>query len=136
MLRPFAQHVGTCCELLALVGCCWLMFETRQTFGATSPNISFVLWSPKRSPTLLGPCAQNAQQCWIRAGAFLLFLLRFRMQNAAHLQRSATDSQQCRELLRPFKQNPQHMRTTRNNSQHCWADNVGSCCVRLHGPFT
>ena len=37
--------------------------------------------------------------------------------------------QQCCELLRPFAHYCQH---GRNNSQHCWANNVGSCCVRLH----
>ena len=35
----------------------------------------------------------------------------------------------CRwELLRPFGQHCQH---EHNNCQHCWPDNIGSCCVRL-----
>ena len=35
----------------------------------------------------------------------------------------------CRwELLRPFGHHCQH---GRNNCQHCWPDNIGSCCVRL-----
>ena len=35
----------------------------------------------------------------------------------------------CRwELLRPFGHHCQH---ERKNSQHCWPDNIGSCCVRL-----
>ena len=38
-------------------------------------------------------------------------------------------SQHCCELLHPFAHHCQH---TRNNSQHCWRNNVGSCCVRLH----
>ena len=37
--------------------------------------------------------------------------------------------QHCWELLHPFAQHSQH---ARNNSQHCWANNVGSCCARLH----
>ena len=32
------------------------------------------------------------------------------------------------ELLRPFGHHCQH---GRYNSQHCWPDNIGSCCVRL-----
>ena len=32
-------------------------------------------------------------------------------------------------LLHPFVHHCQH---ARNNSQHCWRNNVGSCCVRLH----
>ena len=38
-------------------------------------------------------------------------------------------SQHCWELLHPFAHHYQH---ARNNSQHCWCNNVGSCCVRLH----
>ena len=45
-----------CCMLLDVVACCWVKFETGQTFQPTTPNISFVPWSPSRS-TL---------QCWIR----------------------------------------------------------------------
>ena len=43
--------------MLALVGTCCVQFETSQTFGPTSPNISIVLWPAKRSllgtPTIL-----------------------------------------------------------------------------------
>ena len=38
-------------------------------------------------------------------------------------------SQHCWELLYPFAH---HCQDARNNSQHCWRNNVGSCCVRLH----
>ena len=38
-------------------------------------------------------------------------------------------SQHCWELLHPFAYHCQH---ARNNSQHYWRNNVGSCCVRLH----
>ena len=37
-----------------LVACCCAKFETGQTFQPTTPNISFVPWSPKQSA-----------QCWI-----------------------------------------------------------------------
>ena len=38
-------------------------------------------------------------------------------------------SKHCWELLHPFAHHCQH---GRNNSQHCWRNNVGSYCVRLH----
>ena len=38
-------------------------------------------------------------------------------------------SQTCWELLHPFAHHCQH---ARNNSQHCWRNNVRSCCARLH----
>ena len=38
-------------------------------------------------------------------------------------------SQHCWESLRLFVHHCQH---GRNNSQHCWANNVGSCCLCLH----
>ena len=38
-------------------------------------------------------------------------------------------SQHCWELLHPFADYCQH---ARNNSQHCWRNNVGNGCVRFH----
>ena len=38
--------------------------ETSQTFQPTTPNISFVPWSPKRSAIMLDPFAQLFQHCW------------------------------------------------------------------------
>ena len=54
MLRPFAHPVACCCA----------KFETGQTLQPTTPNISFVPWSPKRSATMLDPFAQLFQHCW------------------------------------------------------------------------
>ena len=53
-----------CCMLLDVVACCCAKFETGQTFQATTPNISFVPWSPKRSATTLDPFAQLFQHRW------------------------------------------------------------------------
>ena len=53
--------------LLHVVGCCCAKFETGQTFQPTTPNISFVPWSPKRSATMLDPFAQLFQHCWSHA---------------------------------------------------------------------
>ena len=58
----------TCCvrlhTLLHVVASCCTKFEAGQTFQPTTPNISFVLWSPKRSATMLDPFAQLFQHCW------------------------------------------------------------------------
>ena len=52
----------TCCVRLHtllhdVVGCFCAKFETGQTFQSTTPNISFVAWSPRRSATMLDPLA-------------------------------------------------------------------------------
>ena len=60
MLRPFAHSVS-CCDVVV---CCCAKFETGQTFQPTTPNISFVPWSPKRSATMLNPFAQLFQHRW------------------------------------------------------------------------
>ena len=52
------------CMLLDVVACCCAKFETGQTFLPTTPNISFVPWSRKRSATMLDPFAQLFQHCW------------------------------------------------------------------------
>ena len=57
----------TCCMLLDVVACCCAKFETGQTFQPTTPNISFVPWSLKRSATMLDPFAQLFQHCWAHA---------------------------------------------------------------------
>ena len=40
--------------------------RTDATLWLTTPNISFVLWSRKRSATMLDPFAQLFQHCWGR----------------------------------------------------------------------
>ena len=52
-----------CCMLLCVVRSCCAEFETGQTFKPTTPNISFVVWSPKHSATMLDQCAQHFQHC-------------------------------------------------------------------------
>ena len=53
-----------CCMLLDVVVCCCAKFETGQTFQPTTPNISFVPWSPNCSATMLDPFTQLFQHCW------------------------------------------------------------------------
>ena len=106
-----------CCMLLRVVGSCCAKFEAGQTFEPTTPNICFVLWSPKRTalPTLLG------QRTRISHGLQWLMGCNLPMMHCS--------SKHCWELLHPFAQ---HCRHGRNNSHHCWPNNVGSFCVRLH----
>ena len=54
-------HVASVCTL-----CCMLLRKVwnRSNFQPTTPNISFVPWSPKRSATMLDPFAQLFQHCW------------------------------------------------------------------------
>ena len=55
--------VFTPCCMLLRVGSCCATFETGQTFEPTTPNISFVPLSPKRSATIVEPFAQFFQHC-------------------------------------------------------------------------
>ena len=57
--------------LLSIFGSCCLKLDTGQNFGPTTSNISSVLWSPKRSTTVLDPLlsVQLFQHCWGHACA-------------------------------------------------------------------
>ena len=61
-------HVASVCT-----PCCMLLDVVAQSlkpvklWQPTTPNISFVPWSPKRSSTTLDPFAQLFQHCWGRA---------------------------------------------------------------------
>ena len=119
--------------LLDVAACCCAKFETGQTFQPTTPNISFVPWSPKRT-----------QQCWIRlhsssyiVGAvrahyawftktYALYPSHDELQAPTLLgvvasvctavptqtqQLQTLLSQQCWELLHPFAHHCQHARS-------------------------
>ena len=107
--RPWMLHVASactpCCLLLHVIACCWscyAKFETGQTFEPATPNISFLSWSPTHGLQTLMGCILPTMHC---------------------------RSQYCWELLHPLAHHCQH---GRNNSQHHWPNNVGSCCVNLH----
>ena len=131
-----------CCMFLDVVACCCAKFETGQTFQPTFQ----LLFLDRRS---------LAQQCsWIRlhsssniVGATHAHCAWFTKTDGLYPSHGAlqvpkllgvvasvctplpTRAQQCWELLRPFAHHRQH---ARNNSRHCWRNNAGSCCVRLH----
>ena len=59
-MSHFTSVCTSRCMLLYVVGSCCAKFETGQTnFEPTTPNISFVLWSPKHSTTMLLDCEQS-----------------------------------------------------------------------------
>ena len=113
-----------CCTLLDVVECCCAKFETGETFQPTTPIISFVPWSPKRSATMLDPFAQLFQHCWGHACSLHmvykdLWVVSFprctvgpnivgscciRLHTTANMKQQLRTllSQQCWELLRPF----------------------------------
>ena len=64
VMLHIASVCTPCCMLLDVVACCYAKFETSQTFQPTTPNISFVPWSPRRRATMLDPFAQLFQHCW------------------------------------------------------------------------
>ena len=115
-----------CCMLLDVFACCCAMFETGQTSQATTPNISFVPWSPKRSPTMLDPSALLFQHCWGHARSLRMV---YKELMGCILPAMHCRSQHCWQLFYPFAHLCHH---TRNNSQLCFANNVGRCCVRFH----
>ena len=85
-----------CCMLLDIVASCCAKFETAQTFQPTTPNISFVPWSPKRSATMLDPFAQLFQRCWGHARSLRMVYKDY------GLYPSHDALQHCWELLNPF----------------------------------
>ena len=107
--------------LLHVVRSCCVNFETGEPFAPTTPNIPFVPWSPKSGTTMLDPFALLVQHCWGHTRPYTHDLQgrMGRIVLTIHCR-----SQTCWELLHPFAYHCQH---ARNNSQHCWANNVGSC---------
>ena len=119
MLRPFAHPAACCWMLLRKVG-------NRSNFSAKNSQHFFCSVIAEAQcnnvasictalPTLLGPCTLIMHGLQRLIGCILPTM---------HCM-----SQHCWELLHPFAHHCQH---AHNNSQHCWCNNVGSCCIRLH----
>ena len=112
----------TCCvrlhTLLHVVGCCCAKFETGQTFQPTTPNISFVPWSAKRSVTMLDLFAQLFQHCWSRRRSLGMVYKDLWVVSFPRCTAGPSIVESC--CIR--------LHATANTH----ANNVGSCCVRLH----
>ena len=83
-----------------------------------------------RLHTLLRVVTQNSKPVKLFSQQLPTFLL-FRDRRSI-AQQFAQLFQHCWELLHPFAHHCQH---ARNNSQHCCANNVGSCYARLHAAW-
>ena len=106
-VKPLAneRNIVGHCMLLRVVRSCFAKFETDQTFEPTTPNISFVPWSPKRSAIMLDLFAQLFQHCW---GPHSLQSLMGCILPTVHYR-----SQYCWELLHPFAHRCQHGRKSK-----------------------
>ena len=107
-----------CCMLLHVVACC-AKFETGQTFEPTTPNISFVSWSPTYSATtfsqLFHARALHMVSKFLRVVSFSRCTVNpnivgsccIRLHTTANTDVTATKihAQQCWEFLRPFARN-------------------------------
>ena len=119
------------CMLLDIVVCCCAKLETGQTFQPTDSQHFFFLFRDRRSVA-----QQSWISCWIRLhsssninGARHAHYAWFTKTYELYPTQTHCRSQHCWELLHPFADNCQH---AGNNSQYCWRNDVGSCCVRLH----
>ena len=125
IVRPSA-HPATCCYIrLCFVGSCCSKFKTFEP--TTSPNISFVPRSRKRSATWW--IHLHSSPNWGHERALYIWFPKY---YGLYPYPNGLHRQVCRELLYPFTHHCQH---GRNNCQDCWPNNVGSCCLRLHVPL-
>ena len=113
---PTLLDVTCCVRLHILLHVVAQSLKPVKRFSQQLPT--FLLFRDRRSV---------GQQCWIRLHCSSNIV------GAAHAHAVFPTmhcrSQRCWELVHPFAHHCQH---GLNNSQHCWRNNVGSCCVRLH----
>ena len=114
--------VTCCCVLLGVVA-------QRQTLWVNNSgsNISIVQGIAERGTTMIDLLAQlSLQHFWDHA-------------RPLHMVSLETATQLLRVILQPANIGPtllgdpfaHHSQDGRNHFQHCWLNNVGSCCVRL-----
>ena len=109
---------------VVVVRSCCAKFETRSNFSANNYQHFFCSVIANASRNNVGPF-----------GTALLTLLGPRTRIKHSLQRLMgcilptmhCRSQHCWKLLHQFAQHRQH---GRNNCQHCWPNNIGSCTLR------
>ena len=101
-----------CCMLLHVVACC-AKFETGQTFEPTTPNISFVSWSPTYSATTF---SQLFQHCWGHARALHMVSKFLRVVSFSRSRCTVNPNISCWKLLHPFVHHCQHGHNSYQNS--------------------
>ena len=109
-----------CCMLLDVVACCCAKFETSETFQPTTPKISFVPWSQKRSATMLDPFPQSFQHCWGHARSLRMIYKYLWVVSFPRCTAGPNTVGTCIRLH------------TYANTHATTPNIVGSCCVRLH----
>ena len=67
----------------------------------------------------------------VKTSVLLHYILLFFRITVPECIASLDNHQQCWQLLRSFACTTQQMPTSANNSQHCWTNNVVTCCVRF-----
>ena len=118
-LRPFSHLVACRCGMLLGVVAQSLK-PVGQTFEATTPNISFIPWSPKVSATMLDLFVQLLPHyCWVSK---VLWDVSFPRCTVGFNIVGSCCSICCSHLHTTAKTDP--------DSQHCWINNVGSCSLR------
>ena len=119
-------HVASVCT-----PCCMLLDVVAQSlkpvklFSQQLPT--FLLFRDRRSV---------AQQCWIRLHSSSNIVgathAHYEWFTKTYGLYPSHDALQVPTLLGVVATFADHCQHARNNSQHCWRNNVGSCCVCLH----
>ena len=132
MLANNSQHCWMLHVASVCTPCCMLL-------DVVAKSLKPVKLFSQQLPTFLLFCDRRsvAQQCWIHLHSSSNIVEATHAPYAWIAKRLMGcilptmhgSSQTFWELLHPFAHHCQH---ARNNSQHCRANNVGSCCVRLH----
>ena len=61
---PTTPNIVGCLHVASVCTPCYVLLDVVACCCATTPNISFAPWSPKRSATMLDPFSQLFQHCW------------------------------------------------------------------------
>ena len=96
-------------------------FRRLSNFEPTTPNISFVPRSPKRSATMLDPFAQLFQHCWGHARALQMVSKDLWVVSFPGCTAGPNIVGSCCSRLH-----------TTTNSNATTPNIVGSCCIRLY----
>ena len=118
-----ASVCAPCCMLPELLHKVW----NRSNFEPTTPNISFVPWSPKSSVTVLDLFAQLFQHCLGHATHYTWLASSLRSLTGQGYILPTRDALQVPTLFGAVASVCTSLLT---RTQQCWLNNVESCCVR------
>ena len=110
--------------------------------GVVAQSLKPVKLFSQQLPTFLLFCDRQrvAQQCWIRLHSSSNIVgdthAHYAWFTKTYGLYPSHDALQVPTLLGVIASVCTHCQHTCNNSQHCWRNNVGSCCVRLHAALS